>query len=176
MGLFLSESSVGIYAAVEKIIKAARSIVEPISTALFPHVSKLFIGRTEKENVSIIYRYLYKIAIPLVLISLCVFIFAPFACRLVLSSIADECIFLIRLMSPLIMIGGLNYMLGIVGLINLGKQKDWFVILLLSSSSSILFLLLLVSKMDILAAIIASYVAELMIFFSCCFTLKKICK
>lgn len=163
MGLFLSESSIGIYAAVEKIIKAAKSVVEPISTALFPHVAKSFVGRSTRENVKLLFGYTKNLALPLLLLSLGLIVFAPLVCNIFLKSIAEESIMLIRLMSPLVIVGGLNYMLGIVGLINLGEQKSWLNILLASSVSAVIVLLVGVQYIDYYSAVLSATVAELTI-------------
>lgn len=176
MGLFLSESSIGIYAAVEKIIKAAKSVVEPISTALFPHVAKSFVGRSTRENVKLLFGYTKTLALPLLLISLGLIVFAPLVCNIFLKSIAEESIKLIRLMSPLVIVGGLNYMLGIVGLINLGEQKAWFRILLVSSISSVLVLLIGVQLLDYYSAVLSATIAELLICILSTLELKKLAK
>ena len=163
MGLFLSESSIGIYAAVEKIIKAAKSVIEPISTALFPHVAKSFVSGSANDNINILLGYTKKLLFPLVPLSLGLFVFAPFVCNYFLKSIAVESINLIRLMSPLVIIGGLNYMLGVVGLINLGEQKVWFKILFVSSISAVIVLMVSVHFLDYYAAVLSATVAEFLI-------------
>lgn len=174
LGLFLNESSIGIYAAVDKIIRAAKSITEPISVALFPHVAKSFAGNKIKCNVDLLFKYTAKITIPLVIISIGLFLFAPFVCNLFFKSIAEDSIVLIRLMSPLIIIGGLNYMLGIVGLINLGLQKVWFKILIISSISAVIVLLITVNFLDYYSAVVSSAIAEVLIFLKAIYSLKKL--
>lgn len=171
MGLFLNESSIGIYAAVEKIIKAAKSVIEPISVALFPHVAKSFVGRSAKDNIDILLGYTRKLAFPLACLSIVVFVFAPLVGNIFLKSIANESISLIRLMSPLIIIGGLNYMLGIVGLINLGEQKSWLKILFVSSISAVMVLLVSIQFLDYYSAVLSASVAETLI---CSFSLAKL--
>ena len=173
MGIFLSESSIGIYAAVEKIIKAAKSVVEPISTALFPHIAKSFVGRPTSENVKVLFGYTKILVFPLFILSLGLFVFAPFICNTFLSSIAKESISLIRLMSPLIIIGGMNYMLGVVGLINLGEQKAWFGFLLVSSISAVIVLLVGIRFIDYYSAVLSATVAEMLI---CYFSISKLLK
>lgn len=176
LGLFVSESSIGIYAAVEKIIKAAKSVIEPVSIALFPHVAKSFVGKSMRVNVSILFGYSKKIALPLLLISFGIFVFAPFVCNLFLKSIASKSILLLRLMSPLIIFGGLNYMFGVVGMINLGLQKEWFKILFISSTAALSVLLISASFFDYYAAVISAAIAELMICITSIIKLKMCSK
>ena len=141
LGLFLNEASVGVYAAVEKIIKAAKSMIEPVTTALFPHVAKTFSGNLISNNVKIIFKYSKVLLILLSILTIIIFVLSKLLCKWFLGTIAIESSILIRIMSPLIIIGGLNYMLGVVGLVNLGLQKQWFKILLISSVISIIVLL-----------------------------------
>lgn len=163
LGLFLSESSIGIYATAEKLIKAAKSVVEPISTALFPHVAKSFVGRKNSENVLILFNYIKNLIWPLLGLSLAIILFSPLICNILLKSIAAESIVLIRLMSPLVTIGGLNYLLGVVGLINLGMQKEWFKILAISSITALSVLLVSVKFIDYYSAVLSATIAEAMI-------------
>lgn len=174
LGLFLSESSIGIYAAAEKLIKAVKSVVEPISTALFPHVAKSFVGKKNSENVQVLFRYTKSLLIPLVILSVSLFFLAPIICQIFLKSIASESIMLIRFMSPLVTIGGLNYMLGVVGLINLGLQKTWFRILAYSSLLALVTLLIGVQFLDYYSAVLASTVAEITILILAFLKLRKI--
>lgn len=61
--------------------------------------------------------------IPLTVITIMVGVFAPLANRVLLDNVDYKAIELIRIMSPVILVGGLNYILGIVGLVNIGAQR-----------------------------------------------------
>ena len=89
---------------------------------------------------------------------------APLVCNIFLKSIADESIMMIRLLSPVIVLGGLNYVFGVVGLINLGSQKTWLKNLFISSLTGISLLLFTVKSFDIMAAVIGTIAAELLLF------------
>lgn len=176
LGLFVSEYSVGIYAAVDKIIKAAKILVDPISNALFPHVSRIFKENGNKENVSRLFHYGKVIGCLLLSIVVVLDLTAPFVCNIFLKSIADESIMMIRLLSPVIVLGGLNYVFGVVGLINLRSQKAWLKNLFISSLAGISFLLLTVKSIDIMAAVVGTIVAELSLFIMTIIELIKLKK
>ena len=176
LGLFVSEYSVGIYAAVDKIIKAAKILVDPISNALFPHVSRIFKENGNMENVSRLFHYGKVIGCLLLSIVVVLDLTAPFVCNIFLKSIADESIMMIRLLSPVIVLGGLNYVFGVVGLINLGSQKAWLKNLFISSLAGISFLLLTVKSIDIMAAVVGTIVAELSLFIMTIIELIKLKK
>ena len=164
LGLFVSEYSVGVYAAVDKIIKAAKILVDPISNALFPHVSRIFKENGIRENVIRLFHYGKVIGFLLLSITIALDVTAPLVCNIFLKSIADESIMMIRLLSPVIVLGGLNYVFGVVGLINLGSQKTWLKNLFISSLTGISLLLFTVKSFDIMAAVIGTIAAELLLF------------
>ena len=164
LGLFVSEYSVGVYAAVDKIIKAAKILVDPISNALFPHVSRIFKENGIRENVIRLFHYGKVIGFLLLSITIALDVTASLVCNIFLKSIADESIMMIRLLSPVIVLGGLNYVFGVVGLINLGSQKTWLKNLFISSLTGISLLLFTVKSFDIMAAVIGTIAAELLLF------------
>lgn len=160
LGLFVSESSVGIYAAVDKIIKAAKLVVDPISNALFPHLASKFGENSNKDNVRMLISYSGKLFIILLTIMIITDIAAPYICNTFLNSIKNETTVLIRYMSPLIILGGMNYLLGMVGLINLNSQTTWLKILSTASIGGLILLLLTVKRYGIEAAIWSSLFTE----------------
>ena len=59
--------------------------------------------------------------------------------------------FLVRIMSPIVVLGGLNYMLGIVGLINLNHARYFTYSVIIAGLLSVITLLLTASQFGILA-------------------------
>ena len=176
LGLFVSESGVGIYAAVDKIIKAAKILVDPISNALFPHVSRILKGNRNNENVNRLFHYGKIVGCILLFITIIIDIAAPLICNIFLKSIAEDSIMMIRLLSPVIVLGGLNYVFGVVGLINLGNQKTWLKNLFISSLTGIIFLIIMVKSIDIMAAVVGAIAAESTLFIITMFKLNKLKK
>lgn len=144
LGFVLSDDAlVGLYAGAEKIIKAAQAITTPISNALFPYVAKFFKDSTITQKIRRIKRLSLLMTIPLAGITMVVGIFASLANRILLGNIDHKAIELIRIMSPVILVGGLNYILGIVGLVNIGAQRSFFKYVTISGIGSLLFMLFL---------------------------------
>ncbi|MBQ0046129.1 MAG: oligosaccharide flippase family protein [Prevotellaceae bacterium] len=176
LGLFLNESLIGVYSAVDKVIKAAKILVDPISNALFPHVAKNFMGKPMKDNVNTIFKYSKTIGLLLAAIAVVLVFSSPIVCEKFLHSIKDESMMLIWWMSPLIVIGGLNYVFGIVGLINLGYQKVWLRNLILSSVLGVGVLVATVGKFGLTAAPVSSIITEGMLMLITVMSLLKIKK
>ena len=103
----------------------------------------------------------------MLILSILTLFFAPFIAKFIGGKELIHATPLIRTMSLVIFFGGLNYLLGIVGLINFNRQKDFFVYVMLAGLFSIMFLLLTVQQLDNLAAAIAMLLSEMLLFVGC---------
>ena len=79
-------------------------------------------------------------------------------------------------MSFVIFFGGLNYMLGIVGLINLGESKMFMYSVIIAGICSIIMLVFMAGSMGITAGAITMVAAEFVLLIGICvsFLLKRI--
>jgi len=176
LGFLVSDSAVGIYAAAEKVIKAIQSIVSPIAQALFPHLGYKFISLSIKESVSTLINVGKKISMLLIFLAFFTFIGAPFITKLLGGISFKAAIPLIKIMSIVILFGGMNYLFGIVGLINLNKQKYFLKSVLFSGFISLTFLFVLAPYLGVSAAAWSMVVSEILLFISCCYYLYKLYK
>lgn len=174
LGFFVSESMVGIYSGAEKVIKAIQAITTPISNALFPYVAKSFKTANLKTKLELITKMSLWFGIILILISIAAIIAAPIVTKVLLDSIDEQATKLIITMTPVIFFGGLNYILGIVGLVNLNQQKSFFQYVMLSGIISIAMLLVLVNSLGIYSAAFAMVTTEILLFIFCGIKLYKI--
>ena len=174
LGLFVNESFVGMYAGAEKIVKAVQSSADPISNAFFPHLAESFKHHTLQANILQLFK-LTKILFLFLLVlgSLC-FFFAPLLNRMLLDANEEGSILLIKLMSPVIIVGGLNYVLGIVGLINLGEKRKFLQTVFVSGILSVTFLLCTVRYWGASSAALSMVLAEITIFVCCLYYLRKL--
>lgn len=123
--LISGEFYAGIYAAIEKIIRASQAIMEPVSTALFPFVGKKFSGmHSNREKVAMIEKLLVLYIPVLCLMAFLIWQFTPQIMNYMKIDTPDASqnlhIMLIAFIS-----GCLNYLLGYVGLVNLGRNRDF---------------------------------------------------
>lgn len=173
---FVSDAAVGIYAGAEKVIKAGQVIASPISTALFPNLSARFKNNTMKDNKQTLLRTSMIMGCFVFFIALAVYIASPLINKILLDGQEDGTIQLIRLMVPVIFFGCLNYILGIVGLINLGGQQKFFNAVMISGVLSIAFLLFTVSFYGNTSAALSMDIAEISLFGICIYYICKIKK
>lgn len=174
LGFFVSESMVGIYSGAEKVIKAVQAMTTPISNALFPYVAKSFKTANLKTKLELITKMSLWFGIILIIISIAAIIAAPIVTKILLDSIDEQATKLIITMTPVIVFGGLNYILGIVGLVNLNQQKSFFQYVMLSGIISIAMLLVFVNSLGIYSAALAMVTTEILLFIFCCTRLYKI--
>lgn len=173
LNFFVTPAAVGIYAVAEKIIKAAQSIVTPISQALFPHMSQRFTQHTTAENKALL-RKVSLILLALTLAMAACLIVASNYLHYIVGAEFEHAKNLMFLMTPVLVFGALNYLLGFVGLVNLGQQRYFFRSVMASGIISVGFLLALAPLIGATAAAISMTLSELILFCLCAIRILKL--
>lgn len=163
---FVSDAAVGVYAIAEKVIKATQSFITPISQALFPHVSL----KIKSEGIGSSMHLLYRASFLLVCFTIAASV-GIYLCGDLLVSLTGkdfgEIKPLMSMMYPVLVFGCLNYLLGIVGLVNLGQQKFFFYAVFLSGTVSLLLLLLFARYWGVQIAAMTISMSEILLFIAC---------
>ena len=166
-----SNEAVGLFSAAEKVIHGFQSVILPAAQALFPHVSLRFKGRSVKENVAL----MKKVMLPFVgfafVAALFVYIFAPWISDVLCGKEFRECVPLIRIMSLVIIFGEVNYIAGIVGLVNMDRQNYFFRSVLITGVCSCLITLSLVKGYGAYAGAVSLSASEALLMGMCLFGL-----
>ena len=166
-----SNEAVGLFSAAEKVIHGFQSVILPAAQALFPHVSLRFKGRSVKENVAL----MKKVMLPFVgfafVAALFVYIFAPWISDVLCGKEFRECVPLIRIMSLVIIFGEVNYIAGIVGLVNMDRQTYFFRSVLITGVCSCLITLALVKGYGAYAGAVSLSASEALLMGMCLFGL-----
>ncbi len=173
---FAGDEVVGAYSAVEKVIKGFQSLISPAAQALFPHLSLRFKGQPVAQNV----RLLRKIAVPFTAVvsvaAACVYLFAPLISDILCGKEFAACVPLIRIMTLVVLFGEINYLVGIVGLINMDGQHFFFRSVLVTGVFSVIFMLCLAPQYGAAAAAWAMSFSEILLFLLCLFSIYRINK
>jgi PST family polysaccharide transporter len=164
LGFFVNDSMIGVYAAAEKIIKALQSIMSPIAQALFPHFGFKFSNLDVKESVMALFRVVKPYSILLSAITMITYFFSPNIITFFGGPEFQDSIVVVKIMSIIILFGGLNYLLGIVGLINLNEQTAFFKTVILSGLVSVFVLIIFAAKYGIFAAAWSMVISEVLLF------------
>ncbi len=174
LNFFVSEASVGIYAAAEKVIKGLQMITVPIAQALFPHLGYKFKTQPLRQNLSMLWRVTKIYGSVLILEVIVTYFLASWLVVVICGEGFNEAVGIVRIMSFVILFGGLNYVLGMVGLVNLNKQKDFFLAVMISGAVSVMFLLSTISFLDIKSAALALVISEVVLFILIMISIKKL--
>jgi len=174
LGFFVNDTMIGIYAAAEKIIKAMQSVISPIAQALFPHLGYKFSTLTDKESVNTLFKIAKPFSVLLFFVVILTYFLSPYIMVFFGGKEFEKSIVLVKIMSIIILFGGINYLLGIVGLINLNKQTLFFKSVITSGFISVLFLIIFAGKYGILAASWSMVISELILFFALIWILQNL--
>ena len=173
---FVADDIVGLYSAAEKVIKGFQSLISPAAQALFPHLSLRFKDKSVEENM----RLLRKLAVPftavVLVVTVMVYLFAPLISDILCGKEFADCVPYIRIMTLVILFGEINYLVGIVGLINMNGQRKFFLSVIMTGVFSVVFMLLVAPRWGGEAAAWAMSLSEMLLFVLCLFNLYRIKK
>lgn len=164
---------VGLYSAAEKVIKGFQSLISPLAQALFPHLSLRFKASTDTENIALLKRLSIPFTCVVLVVSALVYVFAPWISNVLCGADMRDCIPLIRIMTLVILFGEINYLIGIVGLVNLDLQKQFFVSVLITGVFSVVFILIFAGRYGAYAASASMSLSELLLTVLCLYNLIK---
>ena len=173
---FVSDDLVGIYSAAEKVIKGFQSLISPAAQALFPHLSLRFKEQPVKNNMCLLRKISLPFTIVVAVITIGVYIFAPIISDILCGKNFVACVPLIRIMTLVILFGEINYLVGIVGLINMDGQAQFFRSVLITGIFSVAFMLLCAPHWGAVAAAWAMSLSEMLLFVLCVLSLYHINK
>lgn len=176
LNYFVSGIDVGLYAAAEKIIKGLQTLTSPVTQALFPHIGKDFHGQTTRYKLDKIKNISKLLIYILIVPNLMIFFGANLLVKLFCGNGYEESALLLKIMSPVLIIGTLNYVLGVIGLVNLNQQKVFFHGVLIAGLASVLFLMFTVPYLGVKAASMGMPLSELVLLTIFLFKFKKINK
>ena len=124
LGFLSTNTEVGIYSAAEKIIKAAHSLTAPLSQAIYPNMSLKFSELKTNESVSKLLKLSKYYTVPLLGIISLLLLFEDYFIRFLgITDSGFSRVFIV--LTPVIFLGSLNYLFGIIGLVNLNKEKNF---------------------------------------------------
>lgn len=176
LGFFVSDYGVGVYSAAEKVVKAVQSVTAPVSKALFPYLSATFKNRTIRDCSRQILSINKKIGALFFIITVLFFLSAGIINQVFFKNSDTRITELMRWMSPVIIIGSMNYVWGIAGLVNLNYKNYFLLSVTVSGIASLVVLLATVSFFDIFSCAISMLVSEGLLFVLCASKIIRLSK
>ena len=173
LGLMTDNSTVGQYAAAEKIIQAAKGIYQPFGQALYPYSSRII-----NEQKSIAKKYINKLGLIFGIIMGCVsvgvFIFSENIVHILLGYQFDGVTPLLKIMALLPMMVSISNVYAVQGLYCMGESSAVSKFVALIAAVHLFFVTLAIHYYNILGAAYMTVVTEILIsFLSIFYFLRK---
>lgn len=143
LGMLTNNTAVGQFAAVDKIIQAAKGVYQPISQAIYPMLGKKF---HEDKLLALIFikKFARMVVIIMSLLSAFLYVFSDLIVDLILGGKFSDAATLLRIMSPLPLVIALSNILGVQIMLNLGLKSSFGRILIVAALIGVALSLLLV--------------------------------
>ncbi len=167
LGLLTNNYIVGIYSSAEKLVKAIQSMVSPISESLFPFLSRKFSQQSKSDNFSALWKISRVYFAGLFIMSLAMLLSSGILIKYVFGEQYVESLSSVRILSFVILFGGMNYLLGIIGLINLGEKKAFTKFVIAAGLTNIVVTLIAVSSLGAIGASLGMLLSEVVLFGLC---------
>jgi len=172
LGLFADNVSVAYFAAGEKIVRAAADgLLIPLSQAIFPHISRLA-SQSKQKGLRFAAKVAGLLSVITLMISAGLFLGAPYIARVALDRDSQGGAMVIRILSLLPFIVGLNNMFGVQIMANFGLKKLLARILVAAGILNIFVAALLAASLKHVGAAIALLTTEVFVTMATCVALR----
>jgi PST family polysaccharide transporter len=162
LGLLTNDATVGFYVAAEKLVGAVRSLMSPISQAIYPRLSRL--AAESKTRALHWSRYLVLVSGGLgAALCLGLWIGAPLATRILFGEHFAPSVAVIRILAPLAFLVGLSNVFGIQIMLPFGRDRAFSRILLGAGAINVGLALLLAPRWQAPGMAAAVLTAELFV-------------
>lgn len=173
LGIMVGDAAAGIFGAVEKLVKAIQTIINALPMAIYPYVSRKFYNAGLTDNITNLKRMIKWAFFLLLPVSVLFALLSP-VISIYLGLPENIVNGMVLLISPALLFGCLNYIVGIVGLVNLGASGKFQTNIWLSGVSSVALMLVTCGHFSYYAAAAAWTWAEFVLFLLCLFSLTRI--
>jgi len=129
LGLMTAPDQVGFFSAASRLIIAARALTNPVTTAVYPHISRLA-ARSRSEAVRMLRKQLFWTAAPFLFISIGMAFFSPLAARILYGKAYVETGILLQIMSMTPFVHAVSMCFGTYYMLAFGYQKQWSTIII----------------------------------------------
>ncbi len=176
LGFLTSPVFVGYYALAEKVIKAVQGVLGPVSESLYPYIAKKSNQESSMKSISTLFKLLKYYLIILSILFISIIVLSPMISKLLAGQYDDNVINNLRILSFVVLFGGLNYLIGIIGLINLGYKKYFTKATLISGTFNVVVCFVLSYYLQDIGAAISLSLTEIVLFIILFSKIRKIKK
>lgn len=162
LGFFVSNTAVAVYAAADKAVRLVVSLIQPVTTAIYPKVTRLFAQSVDEARV-FIKRTLTYGTLFFFSISLALFLAAPLITLFMTGKNVSTVTDLIRILSIIPTTIFINNMYGTQIMVNCGLEIKFRNIILLCGIVLIFSSVIFINLFSTIGAGLASLLAELLL-------------
>lgn len=116
---------VGYYTVAEKVVRGIRYSITPVTQALFPFLSKRFLGEHPRDSIRVLFKILIYLTPLLIVLVLLVNVFAKQFVFVLTGGVNPSTIVCMRILSVLLLAGTYNNVFGVLGMLNLGMESQF---------------------------------------------------
>jgi len=162
LGLFADVSSVGYFAAGDKIARAVQGLQIPLSQAIFPHIAKLA-AQSRQAALAFTSRVIRIVGVLTLGLSVGLFVAAPYIARVALGEKFAPGVPVIRILSFLPFIIGLGSIFGVQVMVNFGLSRAMTRILTVAGFLNIIVAVALVVPFQHIGISVAELLTETLV-------------
>lgn len=151
LGILSGSAAAGIFNGGDRIRRAAQAAIGPISTALYPRVSVLALT-DPAAAFKLIRRALIAQGGLSLCVSIAIFVFADLVVNVLLGKEFGEAATILRILSPVPLLVGINNVLGTQILLPFGKAKTFSTIIIVCGLFNIVSLVALCPRLGAVGA------------------------
>ncbi len=153
---------VGLYALADRVLRAFQTVFNSFGQALFPYFGSKLAGSqsggvNEYKKIGLYYALFlaFCVLVLIFIIQYLLFWYVGFDNRILVVNA--------QILLPVVLIGGLNYYLGVVGLVNLNQQKAFTRYVLIAGATNIVLCFTLIQFIESYGAAISLLSAEIVL-------------
>ncbi|MDK2922247.1 MAG: hypothetical protein PWR24_1804 [Desulfonauticus sp.] len=162
LGILTNNTIVGYYSAAERIVKAIQGLLNPVSQAIYPYVSKL-VHESKEMGIKFVRKLTLMIGSISFFLSLILFVFADLIVKIFLGNQYLESIIVLRILSWLIFIIALSNIFGIQTMLPFNHKKAFSKILIRASIINLILAFILVPIYKHIGTSIAVLISEIFV-------------
>lgn len=165
LGLLANETIVAYYSIAEKLLNVIQGLQQPLGQALFPFLSKKYSLVSKKKAFFLIFNYSKYIFGVYVVITAVVYLLSKLIIELLVGSLDVNALINFRIIIVVVIIGGLNYYFGVLGLITMNLKKEFSNAVMITGIFNLLICSVFVSFFQDIGASIALVLSESLLLF-----------
>ncbi len=132
LGIFTNNTTVGYYAAADKLIQAAKGIYYPFSQVIYPYISKR-LEEDKAKGLELLKKYTLGISLLMITITLFLYATSDILIEALFGNKYSESVIILKILSPIPLVVALSNIYGILIMLNLGFKHQLLVILLIGA-------------------------------------------